>query len=161
MTESCKKKIFVFSAVVILILSFAYFFPKPLEDRLSLTLDESCVIQIRYDEIVFNSGKPNEIVTYQAECDLENGLIDEAIKLFEGTKTISHPVNLLPWKISKWDGFDITIAIANPAGTGEWMHFDEKEILISQDEFKVYRITNKDFANKVVEFVKEQGTVME
>ncbi len=157
-----KRKIAVISIIAaIFLLAAIYFFPKPLESKLSAPLDENCVIYITYNEIAFNQGKPNKIISYKAECTGENGLIDEAIELFTDTKVISNPVNLLPWKITRWDGYDIKVAIGRPGDTGEWMNFGEKEMIISKGEFKIYRIVNRDFANRIIEFTKEYGTLEE
>lgn len=156
--ENKRKLVLAVAAVFLLILAVIYFFPRPLESRLDAPLDENSVIYIDYREIIFKTG-PNEIVSYRAECDAEKGLIDEAIELFSGVKTVSNPVNLLPWNISKWDAYDIKIAIGRPDNTGEWMNIGEKEMLLSKGEFKIYWITNRDFAEKIIEFTKENGTI--
>ncbi len=156
-----KKIIVIFAAVMLLVLTIIYFFPKPLENKFSAPLDENCVIHITSDEIVFNEGRPNEKISYKMECTEENGLIDEAIELCTDTKVISHPFNLLPWKITRWDGYDIKVVIGRPDNSGEWIHFDEKEMIISKGEFKIYRIVNRDFASRIVEFTKEYGMLEE
>lgn len=159
--ENKKKNILIVAAAFLLVLAVIFFFPKPLEKRLSAPLDENCVIYIDCREIVFNSGMPNEHKSYRVECTAENGLIDEAIELCTDTKTVSHPANLLPWKITKWDGYDIKIAIGRPNDSGEWFSLGEKEMIISREEFKIFRILNPDFSKKIVEFTKEYGTVDE
>lgn len=136
--ENKKKNILIVAVVFLLVPAAIFFFPRPLEKRLSAPLDENCVIYIDCREIVFNSGMPNEHKSYRVECTAENGLIDEAIELCTDTKTASHPANLLPWKITKWDGYDIKIAIGRPEGSGEWFSLGEKEMIISREEFKIY-----------------------